>query len=107
MDLVLGGAGFIGVNLADALLRDGKRVVALDNFSRVGARENADWLREQHEHVTVVDADVRTDIETLDGLVAQAEAVYHFAAQVAVTASIADPRTDFEINALGTLNVLE
>lgn len=105
--LVIGGAGFIGVNLAERLARDGESVVVVDNFSRVGALDNAAWLRENYPDIPLVSADVRTDTGLLERLAGEAEAVYHLAAQVAVTTSVADPRLDFEVNALGTLNVLE
>ncbi|MGZ4316387.1 MAG: GDP-mannose 4,6-dehydratase [Gaiellaceae bacterium] len=105
--LVLGGAGFIGANLASRLLEQGEPVVVLDDLSRRGADLNIAWLREHHPTLRFVRADIRRDLSIMDDLVAEADAVYHLAAQVAVTSSVDDPRRDFEINLLGTLNVLE
>lgn len=105
--LVTGGAGFIGVNLADRLARAGRRVVVLDNLSRPGSERNLAFLREHHPgRVAFVEGDVR-DREAVDSVVAGASAVVHLAAQVAVTTSLADPLTDFAVNAGGTLTVLE
>jgi CDP-paratose 2-epimerase len=105
--LVTGGAGFIGSNLADALARDGHDVLLYDALSRPGVERNAAWLQENHgARVTLVKADIRDDSE-LRRAVAEAQAVFHFAAQVAVTTSLDDPRDDFEINLLGTFNLLE
>jgi CDP-paratose 2-epimerase len=105
--LITGGAGFIGSNLADALLRAGERVVVVDNFSRAGVRLNAEWLRERHgARVRVVEADVR-DAAAMRELVGEAGRVYHLAAQVAVTTSLLDPGADLQTNLIGTFNVLE
>lgn len=105
--LLTGGAGFIGSNLAKRLLSEGKRVVLLDNLSRPGIVRNVDWLRRAHgDAVELRVADVR-DAEAVRNAVEGAEAVFHLAAQVAVTSSIADPAYDFEVNARGTVNVLE
>lgn len=107
--LIAGGAGFIGCNLADRLLRDGHEVVVLDNLSRAGSARNLDWLLERHGHVPFVALDIRDEralIHTL-GEHDDADVIAHLAGQVAVTTSVADPRLDFEINALGTLNLLE
>lgn len=105
--LITGGAGFVGSNLADALLRDGERVVVADNFSRGGVRANADWLRRSHGgRVRIETVDVR-DAAAIAALVSESKQVYHLAAQVAVTTSLADPRDDLETNILGTFNVLE
>ncbi len=105
--LITGGAGFIGTNLAHRLLSGGNPVIVLDNLSRVGVERNLRWLRTQHkEGLTVVLGDVR-DARAVAGAVRQAGQVFHFAAQVAVTTSLNDPLTDFEVNARGTLNVLE
>jgi CDP-paratose 2-epimerase len=106
--IITGGAGFIGCHAASRFHAAGDRVVVVDNLSRRGADANLEWLREQGV-ADFVKADIR-DAETMRRLVAEhadATAVLHLAAQVAVTTSVADPRTDFDINALGTFNVLE
>lgn len=106
--VITGGAGFIGSHAAATLHAAGNRVVAVDNLSRRGADANLAWLREQGV-TDFVKADVR-DAGAMNDLLskhADADAVLHLAGQVAVTTSVTDPRSDFEINALGTFNVLE
>jgi CDP-paratose 2-epimerase len=105
--VITGGAGFIGSNLADRLLSEGREVIVFDNLARPGVEANLAWLRERHGGlVRAVIADVR-DERAVESAVSQASAVYHFAAQVAVTTSLLRPAEDFEVNARGTLNVLE
>lgn len=105
--VVTGGAGFIGTNLVHRLLCDGERVMIFDNLSRRGAEKNLRWLRDSHGDNLQVDfADVR-DYCALRRAVRDAQQVFHFAAQVAVTTSLTDPRHDFDVNASGTLNLLE
>jgi CDP-paratose 2-epimerase len=105
--LITGGAGFIGANLADRLLSAGRPVLVLDSLARPGVERNLRWLRTAHGGLLRFErGDVR-DPAAVRGAVAQAEQVFHFAAQVAVTDSLADPVEDFEVNARGTLNVLE
>lgn len=105
--LITGGAGFIGSNLAANLLAAGSRVVLFDNLSRPGVEQNAAWLkREFGGNVTLRNADIR-DADAVRSSVQRASAVFHFAAQVAVTSSLESPVHDFEVNARGTLNVLE
>jgi CDP-paratose 2-epimerase len=105
--LITGGSGFIGCNIADALATRGNRVLVLDNLSRYGAKEHAGWLKKRHgDRVEIEVVDVR-DAERINAAVGKASAVLHLAGQVAVTTSLDEPRADFEINALGTLNVLE
>jgi CDP-paratose 2-epimerase len=107
LTLITGGAGFVGANLAHRLLSDKQPVLVLDNLSRAGVEHNLAWLRNTHrEGLEIVIADVR-DAQAVERAVARARRVFHFAAQVAVTTSLVDPREDFSINALGTLNVLE
>ena len=106
-ELIIGGSGFIGINLAHTLLQKGKEVVIFDNFSRKGTRENFKWLEKEFPSIELVEADIRNDIGKLQEAIKRAKNIYHMAAQVAVTTSIKDPKKDFEINALGTLNVLE
>ncbi len=105
--VVIGGSGFIGCNVADSYLADGEDVIILDNLSRPGVEQNLAWLSERHGdrvHPCLIDIRNRTE---LDVAVADARAVFHFAAQTAVTTSLADPVDDFETNARGTLNLLE
>jgi CDP-paratose 2-epimerase len=105
---ITGGAGFIGSNYVDRLLTNGHQVTIFDNLSRDGAESNLDWLREKHgeDSFKLIVGDVR-DAELLVGSVKDVDVIAHLAGQVAVTTSIENPREDFEINALGTLNVLE
>ena len=104
--LVTGGAGFIGCNLADRLAREGEHVLVLDNLCRAGVERNLAWLKRRHpRHVTTVVADVRDAAAA--AAAADAAGVFHLAAQVAVTTSIASPAEDFEVNVRGTLNLLE
>lgn len=105
--LITGGCGFLGSNLAAHALKRGDTLTVLDNLSRLGAAENRAWLERQGPF-HFVPVDVR-DAAAVNRAIAEfrPEAVFHLAGQVAMTTSIADPRADFEINALGTLNVLE
>jgi len=105
--LVTGGAGFIGVNYAHRLLARGEEVVIYDDLSRRGTEANLHWLRAEHgDGFELLVADVR-DADALARAVQGAEVIVHLAAQVAVTTSVENPRPDFEINALGTFNMLE
>ena len=105
--LITGGAGFIGSNVAHRLLSSGQRVLIFDRLSRPGVEKNVDWLTKTHGKLVDVEiADVR-NFSQLQLAVRDAGAVFHFAAQVAVTSSLDDPIEDFEINARGTLNLLE
>lgn len=105
--LITGGCGFIGTNLAEHFALAGWTVTVLDNLSRKGAVENLLWLRAQHPGVRFVHADIRTDHHTLRAEVKAADVVFHLASQVAVTTSFKNPAEDCEINAIGTLNLLE
>lgn len=106
--LITGGAGFIGTNYTARLLKRGEQVTIFDNLSRTGSPGNVNWLKETYgeNSFKLIQGDVR-DAEAVKSAVETADQVIHLAAQVAVTTSVIDPRTDFEINALGTLNVLE
>ena len=108
--LIFGGAGFIGCNWAHHLLsKTDARVHVFDNLSRSGVEHNLRWLRQAPSaagRLKVTIADVR-DAEAVRRAVGSATEIYHFAAQVAVTTSVSDPRSDFEVNLGGTLNILE
>lgn len=107
--LITGGAGFIGSNLAERLLEDpAARVRVFDNLSRRGVHANLDWLQsvDGADRLEFIEGDVR-NAAAVKAAARNATEIYHLAAQVAVTTSVDDPRTDFEINVGGTLNVLE
>ncbi|AXC14613.1 UDP-glucose 4-epimerase [Acidisarcina polymorpha] len=107
--LVIGGAGFIGSNLVERLLqRADTQVCVYDNLSRQGAHDNLRWLYSLpgNKQLEFIENDVR-DARAVWEAAQHADEIYHFAAQVAVTTSVAAPREDFEVNAIGTFNVLE
>src|SRR5262249_31558670 len=105
--LITGGAGFIGCNLADRLLAKGRAVTIFDNLSRPGTDQNLDWLHQRHpKNLAMIKGDIR-DTQAISQACQGTEIIYHLAAQTAVTTSVKDPRNDFDVNALGTLNVLE
>jgi CDP-paratose 2-epimerase len=104
---ITGGIGFIGTNLTGRLLSDGHQVVLFDSLARAGVQANLDWLRQQYgESIRFIKGDVRDRDAVAQGM-RGADVVFHLAAQVAVTSSIASPQEDFSSNAQGTLNVLE
>lgn len=106
-NLITGGCGFVGCNLAFHLLSQGERVVLFDNLSRPDVQHNLTWLRERFgARAELATADVR-DEAAVKNAVAAADHVFHFAAQVAVTTSLVQPLADFDVNARGTLHVLE
>src|SRR3954471_20389043 len=97
--LITGGAGFIGTNLADRALSDGAHVTILDNTSRPGVTENLERLRAMHPRgpLHFEGGDVRDAVAVRQAM-KKADAVFHFAAQVAVTTSVVDPAHDFAVN---------
>lgn len=107
--IITGGAGFIGANTVDRLLQDGHGVVVIDDLSRAGSDRNLDWLRGRHGEFPFYRLDVRDYKRLREAFTRHAgvDLVLHFAAQVAVTTSVQEPRHDFEINALGAFNLLE
>jgi CDP-paratose 2-epimerase len=108
--IVVGGAGFIGTNVCLSALKRGLRVVVFDNLSRLGADLNLSILRKEgKERLEFYKGDIRSrsELENLFSSHRSALAIFHLAGQVAVTTSLKNPVEDFEINARGTLNVLE
>jgi CDP-paratose 2-epimerase len=105
--LVTGGAGFVGTNVADRLLSQGRRVRVLDNLGRAGVVRNLLWLQALHgDRLEIELGDVRDGV-AVERAVRNVDAVYHFAAQTAVTTSLADPIDDFRVNAGGAIALLE
>lgn len=108
--LITGGAGFIGSNLAQRFLAEPNvRVRVFDNLSRRGVEHNVAWLRSLRgagNRLEIIEGDVR-NAKAVAQAVRDVSEIYHLAAQVAVTTSIDAPEADFEVNALGTLRVLE
>src|SRR5271154_3986404 len=106
--IITGGAGFIGSNAAGRFLKRGHQVVVVDNLCRPGVEKNLEWLKTQGSFEFI-----RLDIREADAVAKvfrehrDAGQVLHLAAQVAVTTSVTNPREDFQVNALGTFNVLE
>ncbi|WP_286826127.1 NAD-dependent epimerase/dehydratase family protein [Microcystis sp. LSC13-02] len=105
--LITGGCGFLGSNIAAQKLKEGEELLVFDNLYRSGSEQNLNWLRTQgrfqfaHGDIRNTN-DVNRTIKEF-----KPDVIFHLAGQVAMTTSIANPRMDFEINALGTINVLE
>lgn len=105
--LITGGCGFLGTNIASELLRQGRPLMLLDNLSRLGSADNLRWLRNQGNFI-FQHGDVRSREDCVKAIFEfKPNAIFHLAGQVAMTTSLEDPRKDFEINAFGTLNILE
>jgi len=105
--LIAGGCGFLGSNLAEEVLNNGEDLCVFDNLFRMGSIDNLAWLRRagqfEFRHGDIRNAgDVEHTVKEF-----RPDVIFHLAGQVAMTTSIADPRLDFEVNTLGTLNVLE
>lgn len=106
--LITGGAGFIGSNYVHRLMKRGEKVTIYDNLARAGAPRNFEWLKKEfgEKAVDLIVGDVR-DADRIAEAAKGADVIVHLAGQVAVTTSVTNPRDDFEVNALGTFNVLE
>lgn len=105
--LITGGCGFLGSNLASDALARSDELVVFDNLYRNGSRDNLAWLQSQGKF-TFEHGDIRNQNDITRVIQAyRPDAIFHLAGQVAMTTSIANPRMDFEVNALGTYNLLE
>jgi len=105
--LITGGCGFIGSNLSVEILRRREELIIFDNLYRYGSYQNLEWLKSQGEF-KFIHADIRNanDVEkTIRDI--KPDVIFHLAGQVAMITSLENPRFDFEVNALGTLNLLE
>ena len=99
--LVTGGAGFIGSNIVEELVRRGEKVRVLDNFS-TGKRDNLTGVAERIE---LVEGDIRS-YHTVRSAVSGVDVILHQAALPSVPRSIQDPLTSNDVNVNGTLNIL-
>lgn len=104
---ITGGAGFIGANASDYFYKKKWKVYVFDNLSRKGTIYNIKWLN-KNSNIKFIKGDIRNFSYLSKTLAAiNPDVILHCAGQVAVTTSFLYPREDFEINALGTFNVLE
>ncbi|PZX19168.1 CDP-paratose 2-epimerase [Breznakibacter xylanolyticus] len=105
--LITGGCGFIGSNLAAEVLKRGDELFIFDNLFRYGSSSNLEWLRKQGDF-RFFPYDIRNlnDVETVVNEI-KPDFIFHLAGQVAMTTSIQNPRLDFEVNAIGTFNLLD
>lgn len=104
--LITGGCGFLGSNLSAAVLEREEELVIFDNLYRYGSYQNLEWLKTKGEFA-FIHGDIRNtnDVE-LTIKVHKPDVIFHLAGQVAMTTSIEDPRNDFEVNAIGSFNLL-
>jgi CDP-paratose 2-epimerase len=106
--LVTGAAGFVGTNLSSALIESGDSVILIDDLSRVGVTENAELLaRKYRQRVLALDVSNAQELEKVLINTKEIDVIVHLAGQVSFMKSLMNPLRDFEINALGTLNMLE
>ena len=105
--LITGGCGFLGSNIASEILKRNDELIIFDNLYRFGSTQNLEWLRGKGE-LNFIHGDIRNagDVENVIKI-HKPDVIYHLAGQVAMTTSITDPRMDFEVNALGSFNVLD
>ena len=105
--LITGGCGFLGSNLSQAAMKNGGHLTIFDNLSRLGSEMNLAWLKKQG-NFSFFHGDIRNqnDIDTLIKNT-KPDVIFHLAGQVAMTTSLKDPQKDFEINAMGSLYLLE
>jgi CDP-paratose 2-epimerase len=104
--LITGGCGFLGSNIAREIIKQGNELVIFDSLYRLGSSQNFKWLKTKGEF-EFIHGDIRNtnDIERTIKT-HKPDIIYHLAGQVAMTTSISDPRMDFEVNAIGSFNLL-
>lgn len=104
--LITGGCGFLGSNLAAYGIQNNYDITIFDNLSRLGSYANLEWLRTLGDF-NFIHGDIRNKNDVENIIKQEFDAVFHLAGQVAMTTSIENPYKDFEINTLGTINVLD
>ena len=111
--LITGGAGFVGSHVAENYAKRGEEVVIFDNLSRAkllgyktsNVMYNWNYLK-RYNNIGLIKGDIQ-DAEKINDVVKDVNLIIHTAAQTGVTTSLINPRTDFEVNTIGTFNVLE
>ncbi|MCX7648489.1 MAG: GDP-mannose 4,6-dehydratase, partial [Elusimicrobiales bacterium] len=105
--LITGGCGFIGSNLADAVINKNEELIILDNLYRYGSEKNLKWLKSKSKF-KFYKKDIR-DFNSVAKIIKKTkpDVIFHLAGQVAMTTSLKDPYFDFEVNVKGSVNVLE
>jgi len=105
--LITGGCGFLGSNLANHILGLKEDLIIVDNMSRFGSDLNIEWLKKMGDF-KFYKQDVR-EFDTISSIIdnEKPQVIFHLAGQVAMSSSIENPLLDFEVNAKGTLNILE
>ena len=98
--VVVGGAGFIGSNLVDRLIKDGHKVLVLDNLS-TGKKENI------NEKADFVEFDISKNWDELGITIEKVDVVFHLAAKARVQPSIENPIEFNDVNVVGMLNLLQ
>lgn len=106
--LITGGCGFLGTNIAEEVLKNKKNELhLLDNLHKSSGKKNLEWLKSKGTF-RFHQADIRSEQDVNEAVQKSLpDVIFHFASQVAMTTSIADPRLDFEINAMGTFNLVD
>lgn len=102
--LVTGGAGFIGSHLCDRYVKNGDTVLCLDNFMNGNLMNIRHLLN--YRNFKLINGDIR-DFDLLEKIMRDVDVVFHLAAQIHVDRSIIEPKLTYEINVLGTQNILE
>ncbi len=104
--LITGGCGFVGSNIAAEIIAKNGELIVFDNLFRFGSSTNLDWLKSLGKF-KFIHGDIRNTNDVENTIKNECpDAVFHLAGQVAMTTSIENPRLDFEINALGSFNIL-
>lgn len=104
--LITGGLGFIGINTAIAFSRGQNNIIIFDNLSKPGSIHNYNIAKRTGANIFIGDLRNYSDILRISESY-RLDAVFHFAAQTAVTTSVSDPVKDFKSNAIGTFHLLE
>lgn len=102
--LITGGAGFIGSHLSDKYTKEGHTVICLDNFMNGNLMNIRHLLN--YRNFKLINGDIR-DFDLLEKIMRDVDVVFHLAAQIHVDRSIIEPKLTYEINVLGTQNILE